>query len=153
MEKVKTNEIMMRPKWHFILGSFLMVIGLISFSVVAIFLANLTFFLMKQHGPMGEWRLQLMLQSFPLWIPLLAIVSIIPGAWMLKKYDFSYKKNFVLIVCGFVFSIILAAAILDYSGLDNLWFKQGPMKRFYQQIENGSSSFQRGQGQRLRQNK
>ena len=102
---------------------------------------------------MGEWRLQLMLQSFPLWIPLLAIMSIAPGVWLLKQFDFSYKKNFVLIICGFIVSIVLAAVILDYSGLDTLWYKQGSMRRFYQQINQDNSSFQRGQGQRLKQNK
>lgn len=153
MQKVKLNEIVMKPRWYFILGSLLSVIGLISFSIAAIFLINLTLFLIKQHGPMGEWRLQLMLQSFPLWIPFLALVSLVPGVWLLKQFDFSYKKNFVLIICGFIVSIVLAAVILDYSGLDTLWYKQGPMRRFYQQINQDNSSFQRGQGQRLKQNK
>lgn len=153
MQKVKLNEIVMKPRWYFILGSLLSVIGLISFSIAAIFLVDLTLFLIKQHGPMGEWRLQLMLQSFPLWIPFLAFISLIPGVWILKQFDFSYKKNFFLIICGFIISIVLAAIVLDYSGLDTLWYKQGPMRRFYQQINQDNSSFQRGQGRRLKQNK
>jgi hypothetical protein len=146
MAKVKSNEISMRSRWYFILGSFLTIIGLVGFSILAIFLTNLTIFLFRQHGPMGQWRLQLLLNNFSWWIPVLAVLGIIGGIWLLKKYDFSYRKNFWLIIFGFIISIILAAFILDYSGLNDTWSRQGPMKRFYQQIENRNSTFQRGQG-------
>lgn len=76
-----------------------------------------------------------MIDRFPLWIPLLAIISIILGIWMLKKYDFSYKKNFWLIIIGFIISIILTAFALDYLGFNDAWSRKGPMRRFYQQLE------------------
>ncbi len=79
MAKVKSNEISMKPRWYFVLGSLLMVAGLAGFSVVAVFLTNLTLFLLRQHGPMGQWRLQILLSSFPLWVPVLAIAGIVFG--------------------------------------------------------------------------
>jgi len=132
MDKVRTNEIQMKPKWHFWLGSSLMITGLISVSILAVFMTNLTLFLLKEHGPMGQWRLQQIIDSFPLWVPFLAIVSIGLGLLMLKKYDFSYKKNIWLTVLGFVVAIILTALILDYSGMDNIWKRRGPTNRLYQ---------------------
>ena len=142
MAKVKSNEILIKPRWFFIIGSLLAFVGLVSFSLGTVFLTNLTLFLLRRHGPMGQWRLELMLNSFPWWIPVLAIVGLVLGVWLLKKYDFSYKKNFWLIVGGFIVSIILAALLLDYLGLNDSWSRQGPMRRFYQQIE--------GQGPRWR---
>jgi hypothetical protein len=147
MAKVKSNEITMKPRWYFVIGSFLMVAGLVGFSIGAIFITNITLFLLRRHGPMGEWRLQLMLNSFPWWVPILAIVGIVSGIWLLKKYDFSYKKNFLLIVTGFVISIFFAAFILDNLGLNDVWSRQGPMRRFYNQIEGADPEFQRGPGQ------
>jgi hypothetical protein len=147
MVKVKSNEISMKPRWYFVLGSILMMAGLVGMSIGAIFLTNLTLFLMRQHGPMGQWRLQMIMDSFPWWVPILAIASIAMGIWLLKKYDFAYKKNFGLIAVGFIISIILAALIIDYLGLNDVWSHQGPMRRFYQQLENQEIPFPRGQGQ------
>jgi hypothetical protein len=141
MEKVKSNEISMKPRWYFVLGSLLMIAGLAGFSIGAVFLTNLMLFSLRQHGPMGQWRLQALLSSFPLWIPILAIAGTVLGIWMLKKYDFSYKKNFWLIIIGFISSIVIAAYIIDYLGLNDIWSRQGPMRRFYQQIQGQKPSF------------
>ena len=145
MAKVKSNEISMKPRWYFIMGSLLTIAGLVGFSIGTVFLTNITLFLIRRHGPMGQWRLQQLLSSFPLWIPVLAILGIVLGIWMLRKYDFSYKKNFWLIILGFIFSVILAAFVIDQLGLNDMWSRQGPMRRFYQQIE--GQAFPRGQGQ------
>ena len=144
MAKVKSNEIYIKPRWYFLLGSFLTITGLVSFSLGAVFLTNLTLFSLRRHGLMGQWRLEIMLNSFPWWIPILAIVGLMLGVWLLKKYDFSYKKNFWLIVVGFIASIIFTAFLVDYLGLNDSWSRQGPMRRFYQHIE--------GQGSRWRLN-
>ena len=152
MAKVKSNEISMKPRWYFIVGSLLAIAGLVGLSIGAIFLTNLTLFLLRSHGPMGQWRLQQLISSFPIWIPTFAIVGIVFGIWMLQKYDFSYKKNFWIIILGFILSVILAAFSIDMLDLNDTWSRQGPMRRFYQQVEGQTPTLQRGQGQgRFRQ--
>ncbi len=133
MTKVRSKTITMKPKWFFVLGSVSLFMGLIGTFIVGTFLTNLTFFLTRQHGPMGQWKLEQMLNSFPLWVPLIAIAGIVLGILFLKKYDFSYKRNFLLIILGFVASILISAFILDYTGLNNLWMMRQPMRRFQQQ--------------------
>jgi len=133
MKQITAGKISMKPRWYFILGSLLTFIGLVSSVILAVFLTNITIFLLRRHGPMGQWRLQLILTSFPWWAPILALMGIISGIWLLKKYDFSYRKNFWLIIAGFVLAIFLSAFILDNLGLNELWSRQGPMRRFYLQ--------------------
>jgi len=132
MNKISSGHITMRPRWYFVLGSILMGLGLVAASIGTIFLINLNFFLLRQHGPMGELKLQLMLESFPWWVPLLAISGIAAGVLLLKKYDFSYKKNFAPIASIFIIAIILSAFLIDLTGINDTWFRQGPMKRLYQ---------------------
>ena len=144
MAKINSGQIAMKPRWYFAVGAFLSIIGLVSLGVIATFLTNLSMFLLRQHGPNGEWRLQQILDSFPLWVPVLAVVGIVLGVWMLKQYDFSYRKNFWLIILAFILSIILTAYFLDYTGLDNIWMRQGPMMRFYQ---NNFQGYPGGMGQ------
>ena len=149
MAKINSGQIAMKPRWYFAVGAFLSIIGLVSLGVIATFLTNLSMFLLRQHGPNGQWRLQQILDSFPLWVPVIAVVGIVLGIWMLKQYDFSYRKNFWLIILAFVLSIILTAYFLDYSGLDNIWMKQGPMMRFYQNGEVQGYRSGMGQGRGL----
>lgn len=159
MTKVKTNKIVMKPRWYFVVGSTLTFIGLTAAAVGTAFLVNLILFSLRQHGPGGSWRLQQILGSFPWWIPVLAVAGIVFGIWMLKKYDFSYKKNFLLIAVGFVVAIILSAFIIDRTGLNEIWSRQGAMRRFYQQFGGQPENFQKGgarllngRGGRLNQN-
>ena len=135
MSKIISGKIAMRPKWYFVLGSVFSIVGLAALSIMSVFSVNIILFLLRRHGPMAQWRLEVMLESFPLWIPLLAIAGIGMGVWLLRKYDFSYKKNFPVIVIGFVISIIIVGFIIDRLGLNDLWSRGGMMRKFYQGIE------------------
>lgn len=135
MQKIASDDIKMKPKIYYLLGSFFMGSSFVGISIILIFLTNLILFLIRKHGPMKDVRLQLMLESFPWWIVILTVVGIILGIWILKQYEFSYKKNFIFIIFGFIISIFMAAFLLDYSGINNLWMQKGLMKKFYQQKE------------------
>jgi len=135
MSQVKTGKIVMKPKWYFVAGSLLLFGGLVSLTVGAIFLINLTIFILRKRGPMSSWRLQMMVEIFPWWAPALAIIGIILGIWLLKKYDFSYKKNFKLIIISFVLAILLGGFLIDRLGLNDYWARRRPMKGFYQRFE------------------
>ncbi len=152
MEKVRSNEIAMKPRWYFVVGSIMTLIGLTASTVAAIFLINVTLFLLREHGPRGEWRLQQMLESFPLWIPVLAVAGIAVGVWLVRKYDFSYRYNFGLIAVGFIVAVVSSAFILDYTGLSDIWFRQGPMKGMYRQNQKSDAPIPRGRGFGRQQN-
>lgn len=153
MAQVKSKKISMKPRWHFLAGSILMMLSVIGLSIGTIFFINLTLFLLRSHGPMGQWRLQTMLTSFPWWAPILSVFGMISGIRLFKHYDFSYKKNFTAIAIGFIASILISAAILDYSGLSNLWFTRGPMRQFNQSLqEQNSAAHNNGRFGKNRQN-
>ena len=162
MSKVTSGQIAMKPKWYFILGSVFSIFGIAALSVVSVFLINIMMFLLRRHGPMGQWRIETMLESFPLWIPALAILGVVIGIWFLKKYDFSYKKNFVVIIVGFILSMIVAAILIDRLGLNDIWARRGMMRKFYQRIESQENvipnnqdkgNLQNGQGNRYIKNR
>ena len=135
MSQVKTGKIVMKPKWCFVAGSLLLFGGLAALSVGIIFLVNLTAFTLRRRGPMASWRLQTMIENFPWWAPVLAVIGIVLGVRLLKKYDFSYKKNFTLIVISFISAVLFAGFLIDRLGLNDYWARRGLMKRFYQRFE------------------
>ena len=69
------------------------------------------------------------------------------GIWLLKKYDFAYQKKLLVNCCRFYFGHYFGGLLMDYLGLNDLWSRQGPMSRFYQQLDNQNAPFPRGQGQ------
>jgi uncharacterized membrane protein len=96
---------------------------------------------------MGSYRLAELVASFPWWAPLLAIAGFVLGIWLLKKYDFSYKRNPWAIAAIFLAAVILAGIAIDLTGLSDVWMKQGFMRRYGQQSGQGSGQgLGRGQG-------
>jgi hypothetical protein len=139
MDKIHKGQIKMRPRSYFILGSLFVFIGLVASSITAIFLVSLMSFLMRTHGPMGQFRLEQLLSSFPLWVPLVAILTLILGIILLRKFEFSYKKNFWFLILGFVLAIIATGLIVDMTGLDDIWLKRGPMRGMMRSIAPGGN--------------
>lgn len=154
MQKILSGEVKMKPRIFFIIGSILMFASIVGLIIASVFLMAVTFFLLRSHGVGSQWRLKQMIESFPLWIPAFGMIGTILGVLFLRKYDFSYKKNFVLIVIGFIASILVSAWVIDKSGLNDIWLKRGPMRRFYQQWKYNNDAFERGRGNRyFRQNR
>jgi hypothetical protein len=158
MEKIKENKISMRPKSFFVLGSILTFAGLVASFVSSIFLISVIIFLFKEHGPMGNYRFSLIINSFPLWLPVLAVIGLICGVWFLRKYDFSYKSNYILIVIVFILAIVVGGWAIDKMGLDNTWLNRGPMNgimRQYMQNNNQQTnpSFRPGRGMNIYKNR
>ncbi len=138
----------MKPKWHFVLGSLAMIGGLTGLTVLSIFLVSLVSFSFRTHGPMGATRLEQILSTFPWGAVMVAIIGIGLGVWLMKNYDFSYKKNFLLITVGFVLAILLSGWLINYFGFDSIWMKRGPIREFYQRYDGG---MMKGSGRRVMQ--
>ena len=49
MAKIRSGQVKMKPKWLFIAGSLLGLVGLIGLSVSAVFLINIIFFLLRKR--------------------------------------------------------------------------------------------------------
>ncbi len=133
MKKIKKGEIKMKPKILFILGSILMTIGIIATIIVSIIFLSINIFSLRLHGPLYQTKTLYVFQSLPWWALVIALIGIIGGYFLLKKYDFSYKKNFKLIVIFLVICIIISAYFIDYFNLNNLFLRQPPFRGFYQE--------------------
>ncbi len=135
MKKIHKGQIKMRPKYYFVIGYILTIIGLIFSFFTSIFFIGLTRFVLRSYGPMKQYHLSQLLSNFSWWIPILAIFGLILGIYLLRKYDFSYKINFKLFVIGLVLSTFIAGVAIDMSGLNDFWFKKGPGHRIMHSLK------------------
>ena len=137
----------MRPKWMFVLGSTLLFASLVGLGVGLIFLVNLGVFILRHNGPRWGWRWEMMLSSFPWWIPVAGGIAAVAAVLLLKRYDFSYRKNFGVLLAGLVVALIISGVVLDQLGLND-YLMQGRMRRYYQQWEGGGDPVRPGRGMR-----
>lgn len=133
MNKIHDENIQIRPKIYYILGSIVTLISLVFSIIGTIFLISLIRFSLRTHGPMGQIRYEQLLTSFPWWAAILAVGGLFLGIGLLKKYDLSYKMNFTVIIAGFILAIFLAGWGIDMLKLDDVWFRQGPMNGIMRQ--------------------
>ncbi|MDP2815415.1 MAG: hypothetical protein Q8O19_01915, partial [Rectinemataceae bacterium] len=148
MERIHQDKIKMRPRVYFVIGSLLTFIGLVLSILTSVFLIGLMRFSLRAHGPMGEYRLEELLSRFSWWGPICALLGLVIGIWLLRRYDFSYKINFKVMVAGFIAAIIVAGWVLDMTGLNDVLLRRGPtrgmMREYFQ--ENSTQPGQGGSG-------
>ena len=133
----------MKPKWYFIVGSIVMFAGLVFSILSAVFFISVMSFVLRSHGPMGQYRLEAMLSSFPIWAPVCAIAGVLMGFWFLKQYDFSYKKYFIPIVISLVSAVIVTGIAIDYFRWNDQWFNRGPMQGIMRKYKSESTTHPR----------
>ncbi len=147
MNQIHNEKIKMKPKLYFLVGSILTFTGLVASVVISVFLIGLIRFSLRSHGPMANYRLDQILSNFPWWAVTFSILGLILGIWLLRKYDFSFKVNFKLLIAGFILAVIIGGWIVDNLGLNDLLVRRGPMQGIMRQYKQ-DNNIQDGQGLR-----
>lgn len=135
MSRIKSGKVSMKPKIYFTLASVGLFVGLVGLTVFSVFMTSIIAFSLRSHGPMGQYRLQELLTNIPVWSLIVGVVSLTVAIFILKKFDISYKYNFVTLSIVFILLIIATGLVLNYSGLDEVLRKKGPMRNFYRQSD------------------
>ncbi len=128
MHRIHTERIKMRPRLYFVLGSLITFIGLVMSILASTFALSFIKLSLRGGGRMAEYKMDVLLSHFSWWGPIIALSSLTFGIWLLRQYEFSYKKNFFVVVGGFIFAIAIASSVLDMTGLSEVMFQRGPLK-------------------------
>jgi hypothetical protein len=118
LNKIKTGEIHMKPKWHFVLKGALWLTATIAVALMAVYLLSFVFFLMRESGllfaPLFGWAgVVLFVVSSP-WI-LIGVVGVFLGVLYLlvSHYSFSYQKPLVYSMIGSVLLVIALSSFIQ----------------------------------------
>jgi len=136
MEQIKKEKVKMRPRVYFLVGSVLLGVGLAGAILGAILFLNLAFFRMRIHGPFGflmfgEFGFRPFLATFP-WLPLfISLAAILTGIILLKRYDISYKKSFLVLTIALAVLVLTMGFILDQIGFNERLERARPLPPFY----------------------
>jgi len=150
MGDIREGKLKMRPRVYFVVGSVLTFVGLVSSILISVFLVGLLDFSLRAHGPMGDYRLDQILSSFPWWAIVVTVMGLVMGIWILLKYDFSYKVNVNFVAIGFILAVLVAGLLIDQLGINDILLRQGPgpMRELYEQYDGDTM---RGPGWQMKQ--
>jgi hypothetical protein len=136
MTQIEKKGVRMRPRLYFVLGSVLLGIGLGMAVVFGAFFFNLAFFRLRVHEPLGflwfgQFGLRPFFFTFP-WLRLfLAFIFIILGIVLLRRYEISYKKSFLVLAISLVILVLTAGFLIDRIGFNEQVRRIPPMQPFY----------------------
>lgn len=123
MAKIKEDNIQVQPKWQFLMGSFLLSFGMLSATVLSIYLISVSWYRLRAHSSMqylmfGSDGHEAFLATFPWIFLLLSIISLYMGVRIIKKFDVSYKIKWQFWLAGLILGVVVAGVWIDMMGVN-----------------------------------
>ncbi len=143
-EQIKSHKIKMKPKTYFIFGSVLMGMGIAAAILVTVFFFGIIFHRMRVQAPLGYLGPGLgglvpFIQNFP-WLPLIiALIGIVGGLYLIRKFKIGYRYAFAGIIVGFLLAVLGFGLIIDASGLPEKAQEFGAFNKFFQHKYSGDT--------------
>lgn len=136
MQEIQRRGVKMRPRLYFVLGSVLLGLGLTGAIITAVFFLNLFVFRLRILGPWGYLRwgrlgIPLFVTTIPWTVLLASVVAVAAGLTILKRYEFSYKKNFLVPAIVLIVVVGVLGFLLDRIGFNERVAPHRPLRPFY----------------------
>ena len=136
MKKIHKGQIRMRPRIYFVLGSVMVGVGLVllvglsalvthAFYVRLVVLARMGF----ENVSLG-WCLMWM-RFFPWEMLIVAMLMILVGGYLLRKYEFVYKRGLGLVLVVMVLVMVVLTMLMNWFGLDGFVRQKPVLKQLY----------------------
>lgn len=116
MKGIHEGRVQMRPRWHFVLLSMLVVVGALVVFLTMIYALSLVVYLLHANGEWFAPSLGLrgwvsLIQSLPWLLFVLLLVFVLVLEVLVRRYAFVYKKPLVTSVLG-IFAVVIAGGFL-----------------------------------------
>ncbi|MEA3344458.1 MAG: hypothetical protein U9Q16_02140, partial [Patescibacteria group bacterium] len=116
-DKIKVNEIKMRPKIYFILKSILIVLIILFFAFFALYLISFIVFSLKATGvwflpKFGFGGIFIFFKSLPWLLILIAAILIIILELFVKRFSFAYRKPLIYSISGIIILNLLGSFVI-----------------------------------------
>lgn len=120
LNKIKTGEVDMKPRWHFLLQSLLLVLGVFTAALLVVYLASFVLFALRQSGvgfvPLYGFRgISIFIMSTP-WILIASAGALVVVLQVLvHKYSFSYRQPLLYSLLGVIALVLLGSFVIGKS--------------------------------------
>ena len=121
LEKIKSGETHMRPRWHFVLRAFLLALGALILLLALLYLASFIVFVLRETGILfvpsfGLRGVGVFLFALPWFLILLAVLFVLVLEVLVRNYSFAYRKPLLYSVGTIVVFVISGGAVVAHLG-------------------------------------
>ena len=100
LDRIREGDVLMRPRWHFMLRTLLVAIGGIIVGLVVLYLISFVVFMLRQTGvayvpALGFAGMVRFLISLPWLLVIAALAFILVLEVLVRKYSFAYRRPLV----------------------------------------------------------
>jgi len=122
LKKIKSGEVDMKPRWHFVLKSLLFILGIVTVTLVIIYLLSFILFTLRQSGvgfaPLYGFRgISIFAMSSP-WLLIASAGAFVTVLYILiTRYSFSYQKPLVYSLVGVILFTLLGSLLIHQTNI------------------------------------
>ena len=145
LEKIRRGEVLMRPRWQFVLKGVLVALGAVLVALALLYLVSFVFFALRQSGvwfvASFGWRgMRAFFVGIPWVLVLVALVFIVVLEILVKRYAFSYRKPLLYSVLGIVCAVFVGGFVVAKTAFHRGMYRRmegrglpiaGPLYRAY----------------------
>ena len=118
LKKIKSGEVEMKPHWHFVLKSLLLLLGVIVTSLLVVYILSFILFFLRQSGigfvPLYGFRGVIIFVMNSPWLLIASVGALVVVLQLLvKKYSFSFRQPLLYSLIGIVFLVLLSSYVLE----------------------------------------
>lgn len=122
LAKIKSGQAKMKPRWHFILKSVLLISGIIILSIALFYLASFILFVLRQTGVLfapafGLRGIGAFFISLPWILILISIIFVAVLEILVKQYSFAYRKTLLYSLGAIIIFVAAGGWIMFASGM------------------------------------
>lgn len=136
MNRIKDENIQMKPRYYFMLSSWLLKGGFALAFLASIFFINLVIFKFRIYDPFGFLELGKLgligfFESVPWVFILVFTLTIALAIRLIKNFDISYKRSYPALSFAMVILLFVSGATLDTTGINHKLKQSGKIDLFY----------------------
>ncbi|MFH0712361.1 MAG: hypothetical protein V2A55_00665 [Candidatus Jorgensenbacteria bacterium] len=132
--KIKSGEVRMRPRWHFILETLLVIVGIMIVVLALLYLVSFSLFILRQNGvwfvtAFGSRGIGRFFASLPWIIILSGVVFVAILEILARRYSFVYRKPLLYSLIGIVVIVSAGGFFVSRVGIHEKFFRLAEEKR------------------------
>lgn len=140
LEKIKSEEVKMKPKMYFVFTSMLYIVGLTLGTIFTVYLLSfLLYFFTSQSlehtRNFGLYGIKIFLISLPWIIILLSIILFIILEILVRHFKFGYKKPIIYSLSAIIIFMSLTSLVIAKTSLYNHMPMIGNLSEHYKHLE------------------
>lgn len=129
LEKIKTGEAQMRPRWHFALKAALMIVGAVIVVITLVYIFSFVIFVLRNNGvwfvpAFGFRGIGIFLMSLPWVIILAGLVFVGILEILVRHYSFAYRRPLLFSLSGIIALALVGSIVISQTPLHEKLFSR-----------------------------